>query len=151
MIVVLSLQHSVEIELLLTDMEQMGIAKESLHITSLERVSATENKYTMQIVQNGEKYSFADLALSIGTVLAVFGVMYGYSLKLGPVLWGLIGFLCGAILSKLIMMVYKKRSIEDLKTDQTAELLLFVQCDESQIREIKSLVKNYPVLGLSTI
>jgi hypothetical protein len=150
MLVVTSLVHSVEVELLIADIEKIGVSKEKIFATALNKISPTESNNTKRLVDRGMDVTFIDLAFAIGTALSVIGAIYGYALKWGPIIWGLIGFFLGVIIAYLLTVGSSKKQSKRKDNDPT-EVLLFIDCDESLHRKLKELFLAYETNGTAVL
>jgi hypothetical protein len=150
MLVVASIEHTVEAEILITDIVDLGISKENIMVKALEKVPPSEIAGNPEIYYKGTNYSFFDLALAFGTAFSVIGAIYGYVLDWGPIIWGIIGFSIGAILAFFLHRTFNKGS-KHIKDYDTSEVLIFVECEQSQHRPLKELFMNYRSNGLAVL
>jgi hypothetical protein len=151
MLIVATMDHGVELELLITDIEQLNVPKNKIHVSLLEKINVTESTNTLRIAEKGIQYSFIDLSMSIGTVLAIIGAIYGYSLQWGPIIWGLIGFFTGVTISYIPYKMANSNLKSKEKQDKEPEVLLFIECENHLQKNIKELLMNYCASGMAII
>ncbi|OZM58106.1 hypothetical protein CIB95_00570 [Lottiidibacillus patelloidae] len=150
MLVVTSLAHSVNVELLISDIQKYGISKKQIFVTSLDKISPTESIHSERLIEDGIKLSFIDLAFAFGTAFSVIGAIYGYTLKWGPINWGLIGFFTGCLSAYVISFVMRKNK-KRIKDEDYSEVLIFIQCDEQYHRKLKQLFLEYKTNGTAVL
>ena len=105
--VIASFEHSIYLELAITALEEAGIPKEHIYAVSLQ---GRPNKPKMfDTIHRSDGVSLFDAGTALATALTVIGSSYGFILKGGAILWGLIGAAVGFTIGVLIDIVHKKR------------------------------------------
>lgn len=147
MYVVSSFEHSTYLELAITELQQKGISKENILAIPMEKKN--ENRKIFDTIHYSNGISFFDSATALGTVFMVFGVIYGFILKWGPIIWGLIGFFTGFTLGFFLDVIFgnKKRNNKNIKNKST-EVILIINCYEEQVKIVESTLLNHYALGL---
>ncbi|TDF97046.1 hypothetical protein [Paenibacillus piri] len=107
MYIVASFEHSVAVELALTELEKIGIPKSDLFALPLQ--VRNEKKRIFDSAHYADGVSFVDLATILGSAFMLVGGIYGFVLKLGPVLWALFGLVGGGVLGFLIKWIAIKK------------------------------------------
>ncbi|REE88979.1 hypothetical protein A8990_10775 [Paenibacillus taihuensis] len=148
MLVVATFEQSIFLELAITAMEQMGIPKGNLHAFPMDKWK--EPRSVLDSIHRADGYSMLDLAAILGTCFMLLGAIYGFELKWGPVLWGIIGAVLGIALGFFIKFIMMKKSGNGDKRI-TSEVVLMVQCETSQWELVKKILWENTALGISTV
>lgn len=92
-------QHSYYLELAIIDLEQIGILKENILALPMDK-----NNPNPPSVKTAHKdgTSYVDLVFIFSMVCMLLGAIYGFVWAWGPIIWGLIGMVVGALLGLLI-------------------------------------------------
>lgn len=105
----------------------------------------------MDSLHRADGISMFDGAAVLGTVFMLLGAIYGFILKWGPIIWGLIGLFTGAVLGFILdTSISKIRSYKDKKKtkDKSSEIILFVKCEENQYEMVKKVLWDNQALGV---
>lgn len=150
MYVISSFEHSTYLELAITELKQKGISKEKILTIPLEKQN--KNRNIFDTIHYSDGISLFDGATALGTAFMVLGVIYGFILKWGPVIWGLIGFFAGFALGFLLDIIIgnKNRNKKNI-TNKSTEVILIINCDEKQAAMVKSTLFNHHALGLGKL
>lgn len=97
--------------------------------------------------------SLIDIGIALATALSVVFASIGFKLAWGPIYWGLIGAAAGFLLGFVIrlfteLIVKKKRRL--LKGFQS-EIIVIVDCEESQGEMIENVLFSHYALGVAKI
>jgi hypothetical protein len=95
-------QHSVYLELAIIDLEQIGISKEDILALPLDK-NGPNNTSVRTSHKDGT--SMVDLVFILSSIFMLLGAIYGFVLKWGPILWGLIGIIVGALIGLAIELL----------------------------------------------
>jgi hypothetical protein len=99
-----SFDYSAFLELAIADLEKRGIARK--HILAVPLDKRVEERMVMDTIHRADGISLFDGAAVAGAIFMTLGVVYGFILKWGPIIWGLIGLLGGAVLGFLLDYFY---------------------------------------------
>ncbi len=146
MYVVSSFEHSTYLELAITELQQKGISKENILAIPME--INNENKKILDTIHYSNGISFFDSATALGTVFMVLGVIYGFMLKWGPIIWGLIGFFAGFSLGFLLDIIFGNKKRNKNIKNRSTEVILIINCYKEQVKIVESTLLNHHVLGL---
>lgn len=149
MYIVASYEHSASVEIALTELEQNGVKKSDILALPLQ----VRNKKT-RLFDNAhysDGVSFVDLATILGSIFMLLGGIYGFVLKLGPVLWALIGLVVGGVLGFLIKLIAIKKmpTIDLFGRIKATEVFLMVKCSEGNDELIKDILWKNKALGVN--
>ncbi|PYI51633.1 hypothetical protein [Paenibacillus flagellatus] len=147
MYVISTFEHSLYVELAISDLERMGMGQERIFVVSLEKRS--EPPRLFDTIHRSDGVSLLDLAAVLGTAFSVLGASFGFRLTWGPIIWGLIGLAFGALVGFLIDWLYhtaKNRRQSKLPT----EVVLIVECiSHAESEAIKKLLWDRLAIGVA--
>lgn len=149
MFVAATFDYSFFLELAITDLEKRGIPRENIGGIPLDK--RIEERKIMDSLHRADGISMFDGAAVLGTVFMLLGAIYGFILKWGPIIWGLIGLFTGAVLGFILdTSISKIRSYKDKKKtkDKSSEIILFVKCEENQYEMVKKVLWDNQALGV---
>ncbi|MEN6349220.1 MAG: hypothetical protein ABFD08_07465 [Syntrophomonas sp.] len=153
-----SFEYNFHLELAISELEKKGIQAGSIAAILMD--SRVEEGKIMDTIHRADGISSFDAAALLGTFCMLAGAIYGFVLKWGPVIWGLIGLLAGALLglagdifitkmgSKKVKHTGKKKRTEK---KQEPQVILIVECDPSQITTVKEVLWDNLALGVGTL
>lgn len=150
MYVISSFEHSLFLELAITALEQKGIAKEKILAVPLEQ--KVEKRKFFDTIHRSDGISLFDGAAALGTAFMALGVIYGFVWKWGPIIWGLIGLLCGVFLGFLLDFFTGKERRNKKKVKNIAtEVILIINCSENQGEMVEKVLWDHFALGVGKI
>lgn len=140
--------HSFELEMLIKDLEKTGIPKNK--ILAIPLIKEPPQLNHVSATSTGGN-NLLDIPLAIGTATMLLGVIYGYVLAWGPILWGLIGLVGGTLLAMgatyWVMRFKQKRAPEK----DSSEVILMVNCPDLHADTIRNIIISYRPLGFSSL
>lgn len=144
-------EHSIFIEIALSTLEKKGIKKENIFVVPLD--NRTEQRKVFDDLHRSDGTSLIDIGVALATALSVVFASIGFKLAWGPIYWGLIGAAAGFLLGFVIrlfteIIVKKKRRL--LKGFQS-EIIVIVDCEESQGEMIENVLFSHYALGVAKI
>lgn len=151
MYIVASFELGNHLELAISDIERLGIPKYKILAIPLDK--RVEQARVFDSIHRSDGVSLLDLSAMLGTVFMLLGVIYGYVLAWGPILWGIIGLVIGLILGFLIKFIYMKskgRKATSKKNRQT-EVFLMIHCSQEQSERIKDILWEHNAFGIAYI
>ncbi|MDN3015538.1 hypothetical protein PH210_04850 [Paenibacillus sp. BSR1-1] len=148
MLVIASFENSIFIELALSELEQNDISKERILAAPLDKRS--EQRKLFDTIHRADGLSLFDAAAILGTCLMLLGAIYGYILKWGPIIWGIIGAVSGLLLGFLIKMMLIKKNKLGVK-NITSEIVLMIRCEEHEYKTVEKILWDNQALGLTRI
>ena len=146
MYVISSFEYSAYLELAISELELNNICRK--RILAIPLGKKTEKRRIWDNINQSDGISLIDTATILGSVFMVFGVIYGYILKWGPILWGLIGLISGFVLGLIIDVVPKQKNKRSQKKsgNQTTDVILIIQCDQFEVDTIENvLMRNFAI------
>ena len=133
--------YSFDLELVISEMERVGLAREKLMAIPLQPFKRSGS---IGDILEEEKGSLFDLAMVMGTIFMLLGVIYGYVLTWGPIIWGLIGLLFGGFIGFMLQVRLIKRKNKDRQIVRQVILMIHVDNKEEAMRVEMILEKYYP-------
>jgi hypothetical protein len=146
--VLATFENSLFIELAITAMEQKGIPKEKILAAPLDKRS--EPRQLFDTIHRADGLSMFDGAAILGTCFMLIGAIYGYVLKWGPIIWGIIGAVSGLLLGFLIKILLVKNKQRGEKSI-ASEIILMVRCEEHQWESIEKILWENTAIGVTRI
>ena len=148
MLVITTFENSLFIELAISSLEQKGIPKEQIFAVPLKK--KTEPKQLFDTIHRADGFSMFDSAAILGTCLMLLGAIYGYVLKWGPIIWGIIGAVTGLLAGFLIKLwMVKKRSGGNKQI--TSEIVLMIRCEDYQWEAVEKILWEHTALGVARV
>lgn len=148
MYIISTFQHSIYLELAITAIEAIGIKKEAIMAIPIDKKSG--GKRLFDSMHSSDGVSLFDLPAILCVIFGVFGGVYGYVLKWGPLIWGLIAIIIGFSIGLIIKFVLIKKQCKK-SNDNSSEVVLMIECDENQFETIKNTLWDHNALGVSKL
>lgn len=142
-------EHTVFLEMALTRLKEKGITE----LFAIPLDNRTEDRRLFDTLHNSDGVSLMGKGLVLAALFSVVGASRGFVLVWGPVYWGLIGagsgFVLGFLIDLFIQKVVKKK--RRLLKGKHSEVILVVNCKESEAGWIESLLWDHLALGMAKI
>lgn len=149
MYIVSTFEHSVYLELAITAIQMKGIKRENIMAISMDKKG--EQRKLFDSIHGFDGLSLFDLPAILAALFGVFGGIYGFVLPWGPLLCGLIAIFIGFALGFIIKLVTTKK-YDNRKADKKgAEVILLIECIESQLEMVKDILWSHNALGVSNL
>jgi hypothetical protein len=146
MYVVSTFDHSIYLELAITAIQMKGIRKENILAIPMDKRG--EQGKLFDSIYSSDGISLFDLPALVAVFFGVFGSIYGFVLKWGPLFWGLIaiaiGFSLGFIIKLILVKKYNHRQNNKIGT----EVVLIIECLENQMEMVKDTLWSNQALGV---
>ncbi|GKU24908.1 hypothetical protein [Clostridium folliculivorans] len=147
--IVSTFDHSVYLELAITEIEMKGIKKENILAIPIDK--RNEDISFFDSIHSSDGLSLLDLPSILAVIFGIFGEIYGFVLKWGPFLWGLIGILIGVLSGLIIKLILTRSSKNKSKDRRGTEVVLIIECTDIQSDMIKSILWSNKALGVSSL
>lgn len=144
-------EHSAYLELAITSLEKVGVKKEK--ILAVPLMNRVQERRLFDTLHRADGISLFDKGAALGTAFSVVGASVGFTLKWGPIYWGLIGAAVGFILGFMIdyilyKVVHKRKRI--LK-GKKSEVVLVVECPKELEEKVEGLLWDHLALGVAKV
>jgi hypothetical protein len=146
--VISTFEHSTYIEIAINQLEETGIVKENIAAVPLEKMK--ESPKILDTIHRSDGASLLDLAAVLATIFSVLGASFGFELKWGPIIWGLIGLGFGAILGFIIDFLLTKKRYRS-KTKLKTEIILIIKCHEHEFEKVKKILFENMAFGIGKL
>jgi hypothetical protein len=144
--IISTFEHSKYLELAITAIEMKGVPKENILAVPMDKRG--ERREYFDTIHSSDGLSLLDLSAILATFFGIFGSIYGFVLKWGPLMWGLIGIFVGGSLG-LAIKLFTTRKYENRQSDKRgAEVVLIIECADSQLEMIKDTLWAHYALGV---
>lgn len=148
--IISTFEYSNYLELAITAVEMKGISK--YNILAIPMDKRDEERKLFDTIHHSDGLSMFDLPMILATFFSIFGAIYGFILKWGPLIWGLIaiaaGFALGLIIKLITAKKYSQRREDDVKG---TEVILVIECDKDKADIVKEILWNNHALGVSKL
>jgi hypothetical protein len=152
MYVIATFESSIFLELAIAALEQKGITTDNLLAVPLDK--RTEPRKLFDTIHRADGSSMLDAATILGTVFMLLGAIYGYVLKWGPILWGIIGAVFGLLLGFLIrFLLLKRQNGGKISKSQSSssEIVLMILCDKTKWETVEKILWDNLALGVARL
>lgn len=150
MLVVASFEYCLHTELAVSELTEKGIDKDRILAVPLE--VRGETRELLDSIHHSDGASTIDGGFLLGTASMTLGVVYGFNLHWGPIIWGLIalagGFTIGCLLDYILG---KKRQSQNRKKGLPGPLIFLIECRDDQEETVKRTLWNHKAQGVSTL
>lgn len=147
--IISTFDYSNHLELAITAIQMKGVPKESILAVPMDK--RDEARKLFDTIHYSDGLSSIDVPMILGTVLMIFGSVYGFVLKWGPLLWGLIGMGTGIIIGLIIKFIVIKKDAYRQKDGKKPEVVLIIECSENQADMIKDTLWTNHAIGVSKL
>lgn len=150
MYVVAAFEHSIKLELAISELLQNGIVKERICAVPMNMLQ--QEGYRLDTIHRADGLSVFDVPAILGSIFMLFGVMWGFMWNWGPIIWGLIGLFTGAGLGFAFKYFhYKLYKRKQPKNGKIAEVILIVGCDEAGSKIVETVVSSHSALSVGRV
>lgn len=149
MFIVASFDYSLYTELAVTELLEKGLKKNQILALPLEVKG--EPREIFDTIHHSDGVSIMDGGAILATALMTLGVIYGFILKWGPIIWGLIGLGGGFLIGCLIDFFWGKiRHSKNYRKEPSGEIIIMVDCRDEQVEMVKKTLWGHLALGVAT-
>ncbi|QJW49278.1 hypothetical protein HA075_22145 [bacterium BFN5] len=142
MYITASFDHSIKLELAISELEQKGITSAS--ICAIPMNSPQKDMKLFDTIHRADGMSLFDLPTVFGTIAMLFGVMWGFMWTWGPIIWGLLGlFGGGAIGFAFKYLYYRLYAQKQPKAGKVTEVVLIVACQKNNAEMVEQVLAGH--------
>lgn len=153
MYVVGSFKHSLLVELVISEIEEIGVSQEQILAIPLDKRGEIPRIFDSMQYSDGE--SLIDLATILGMIGMLLGAIYGFVLPLGPIFLASIGLATGSLMGFIIkfLIVRRKKSKQQLQVgkNQSTEVVIMIRCQEHSAKDIKRILWRHQAIAVGTV
>lgn len=144
-----SFDHSIQLELALTALEQAGIERDQIVAISLR--TRQQPGQVFDSIHRSDGISLMDTGMICATILTVIGSSYGFVLPPGPILSGIAGAVIGFLIGFAIDLATGRAKRRRLSGGRRSEVIVLVQCGKDQAERIESILWTHAAFGVASI
>lgn len=142
-----SFDHSIKLEIAISELEQKGIMSDN--ICAIPMNSPQKKIRMFDTIHRADGMSLFDLPTVFGTILMLFGVMWGFMWTWGPIIWGLLGFFGGGALGFAFKyLYYRLYAQKQPKAGKETEVVLIVACQEKDAEMVEQVLAGHLALSI---
>ncbi|HEX7064701.1 MAG TPA: hypothetical protein VF199_06505 [Bacillales bacterium] len=143
--------HSTYLELALAAMEENGIHREKILAVPINR--RNPKKRLFDTIHSSDGVSLLDSGMALATAFSVIGASYGFVLKWGPIIWGLVGAVAGASIGILgsLILYWRKHSKEKRIGKKATEVIIIIDCQPEQRAMVEDTLWDYLAYGVGKL
>ncbi|HEX9061676.1 MAG TPA: hypothetical protein VF941_15955 [Clostridia bacterium] len=150
MLVIASFTYSMHLELAINYLERIGIRRESIFAIPLDKRG--EKRRLFDTISQSDGISLFDVAIILATLFMLGGSIYGFVLKWGPILCGVIGSIIGALIGFAIDIIPKKGKHNKNKPNgNTSEVFLLIECEKKDLEVVEGILWDNLAIGIAKI
>lgn len=140
-------EHSLNIELVISELEQKGI--DDLFAVPLD--NRTEERKLFDTIHRSDGVSLSQTGLFLAVIFSTIGASRGFVLDWGPIYWGVIGAFFGFVLGFLFDLFVQKRVKKKQRVlrGKASEVIVIVQCEEKQKEQVEHILWDHLALGVA--
>ncbi|MNC20026.1 hypothetical protein D3C75_679680 [compost metagenome] len=143
-----SFESSVYLELAILALEQNGFDKESIAAVPME--PTTQRTNLSDSIHRAGGIGIFDAAAILGTIFSVLGASFGFELRWGPILWGLIGLAAGAFTGLILFLIAGKR-LNGKSSGTKALVVLIIHCEEAESNKAINILKQFSAISIGNL
>jgi len=134
-----SFPQSVHLEMAISELEQAGIARDRILAVPLDRRPSEPSRRDPAV--RTDRLSLVDGAAVLGTAVMVLGVIYGFVLPGGPIIWGIAGLLAGAAAGfGLDYFRHPRRTVPGGGKNSAGGVVLLVRCGREETATVTAIL-----------
>lgn len=149
MYLIATFEHSIHLEKAITAIQMKGIAKKEILAVPMDK--RAEKVKLFDTIHRSDGLSLVDLAATLGTVFMLLGTIYGFLLKWGPILWGLIGLAAGFAVGLTVKLIAARKYSGRQEGKKATEVVLIIECNEDRIDMVRDTFWEHHALGVSKL
>ncbi|KAB7672238.1 hypothetical protein [Bacillus sp. B1-b2] len=141
--------HSIHLEIAIARIEKLGIDK----IFAVPLDNGPEESVFFDSIHRSDGKSLLSLGMILAVFFSVIGASRGFKLEWGPIFWGLIGAGVGLILGFSIELYRNRKKInhKSLIKGKKSEVIIIIECEENQCREVEKILWEQLAIGLAKV
>jgi hypothetical protein len=141
MLILAIFEQSIELEQALAELEGSLIPKEHILVVFMDSSQAKYHDSPLK------PHAF-EVGISFATGAAVIGASAGFTLALGPIIWGLIGASSGFIFGVGADLLFRKWKKQNSRKRKPQEATVIIQCPEDKTRQVSEVLWRNQALSV---
>jgi len=148
MYIVSNFEHTIKLETAMTAIEMKGVPRENILAVPLDKRS--EDRMLFDRMHSSDSLSMLDLPMITTSIFALFGLIYGFILDWGPIVWALIGTLFGFCVGLAVKLISTRRRKKKQRGAEP-EVVLLIACEAEQMDMVQETLWAYSALGVAKL
>lgn len=150
MLVIASFTYSTHLELAINYLERRGIGRENLFAVPLDK--RDEKRKIFDTINQSDGISLFDAAIILATIFMLGGSIYGFVLKWGPILCGVVASIIGALIGFAIDLIPKKSGKHKNNTpNNPSEIFLLIDCKKTELDAVEGILWDNLAIGIAKL
>ncbi len=149
MYIVSNFEHTIHLEAAVSTLQKRNIPKDSILAVPLDRQD--DDRMLFDRTHASDRLSLIDMPVILAALFSLLGLIYGFLLYWGPVLWALIGTGTGFGVGLVIKLLMVKRNQKSKKVYKSTEVVLLVECRDNQSDMVQDILWSHGALGVSAL
>jgi len=149
MYIISTFDYSVNLEIAINSIQMKGVEKENIFAVPMDK--ANEKLNLIDTIHHSDSVSLMDLSAILGAIFMIFGSIYGFVLKWGPVWWGIIGLAFGFGVGIVIKLILLKKHLNKKKSIEEPEVVLIIECRENLVEMVVDTLWSSHAIGVSKL
>lgn len=145
-----SFNYSLHTEIAIAKLEEIGIKKE--HILAVPLELRGEKPNIFDTIHHADGISLFDGGAILACIGMVLGVVYGFVLSWGPIIWGLLGLGAGFCTGLILDLSFTRFThFRARRSNNNGELVIMVNCETRQVEAVKKVMWDHLALGVGVL
>ncbi|WP_147531623.1 hypothetical protein [Bacillus marasmi] len=140
-------QSSKFLEMAIQEIKDSGINEE--RIVTIEMKNNERNAQVLDTIMYSDGFSILDGMAVWSVVGALFGIIWGANLIIGPIATGLFGFFLGASLGFVIDKSFRRKKRGNERYKNYIDFLIIIKCiNKEQFQKTASIFQKYHAVSI---
>lgn len=142
-------QKSIYIELTISQLKKTGISS----IFAIPLDDFDHHPQIFDTIDRSDGVSFINKGMALAVVFSTIFASRGFELRLGPIIWGLIGAGGGFLLGLLIdLLLYKLKNKPSKRREEKGyQVILVIECNKDEEKIVAKILAENGALGFAKI
>ena len=142
-------QLSIYTELVTSELKQHGISS----IFAIPLDDFNEHPQIFDTINRSDGVSFINIGMCLSVVFSTILASRGFEMRLGPIIWGLIGAGGGFLLGLLIdLLLYKLRNKPSKQRKEIGnQVIIVIECNQEEQKMVMMILAENRALGYAVI
>ena len=141
-------ERTIKVESAISSLMMLGILKEDILAVPLDKQN--EGRLLLDRTHSSDNRSTLDFPIILAALFSLFGIIYGFLLQWGPIIWALIGTTIGFGLGVLLKLIFSHKRNGKVHAE-LPDVVLLIACADTQLDMVQNLLWNNGALGVSRL
>jgi hypothetical protein len=144
MYIISTFEHTMSLEIMLKKLDKKGLS-----IVAVPLDTRMNKKNFFDTIHRSDGVSLLDFAFILATMGMVIGLIYGFILTWGPVIWGLLGSAAGFLTGLIISLVINYKNKRSKYPNKAGEVVVIIECEDIHLEAISEILWEHDAIGVS--